>query len=62
MDTEIRFEIFNEVVCISHSAYTFGKEKCIQLFSIQLWVGQTGIFNLDMTISLGEGKVWIQIR
>ena len=31
----------------------------IQLFSLQLWVGQTGLLNLGMTTSPGEGKLWI---
>ena len=32
----------------------------IQLFSLQLWVGQTGFFGLGEATSLGEGKLWIQ--
>ena len=32
----------------------------IQLFSLQLWVGQTGFFSLGEATSLGEGKLWIQ--
>ena len=32
----------------------------IQLFSLQLWVGQTDFFSLGATNNLGEGKLWIQ--
>ena len=33
---------------------------CIQLFFFQLWLNNTGFFNLSMATSLGKGKLWIQ--
>ena len=62
MDQATWVKILDESVCISHSTHTFGKAMIATNFP-QLWLNndrQTGLFNLGMASSLGDGKVWIQ--
>ena len=59
-----RVQILDEAVCISHIANTLGEkyESNYSLSSYGSIVGQTGLFNLGIAISLRGGKLLKKTR
>ena len=59
MDPVTRVQTLDEAICISRSANTFGEgmKSTYSPSSKGQIVGQTELLNLDMTTSLGEGKL-----
>ena len=54
-------QILDKAICIWHSTNTLGKGiNPTILYPAVSKIGQTGIFSLGMTTSLGKGKLWIQ--
>ena len=62
MNLTTEVQILNEVLYISHSANTLGKDTNPTIFTptMNKIIGQTGLFNFGLTTGLGEGKLWIQ--
>ena len=62
MDLTNWVQFLHKGVCISFCTRTLGKGMNSSLLptSYEWIVGQTWLFSLGMTTSLGEGKLWIQ--
>ena len=60
MDTVNWLQILGEAVIAFRVALISLGKVWIQLFSLSQIIGQTGLFNVGIATSLGEGKLWIQ--